>query len=74
MVVVYFTPPASDGGSAILSYIVTSDPGGIVATGSKSPIAVGGLTTGKSYTFTVEAKNAVGIGPASAVSNTVTVR
>jgi uncharacterized protein (TIGR02145 family) len=55
-----FTAPASDGGSAITGYTVTSSPGGITGTGSGSPITVSGLTNGTVYTFTVLATNAVG--------------
>ena len=70
--VVSFTPPASDGGSAITSYTVTSNPGGVTATGSTSPITVTGLTNGTSYTFTVTATNAVGTGTASTASSAIT--
>ena len=69
---VSFTPPALNGGSAILSYTVTSSPGGFIGTGNTSPITVTGLTNGTPYTFTVTATNAVGTGPASGVSNSVT--
>ena len=68
---VSFTAPA-DGGSPITSYTVTSSPGGKTATGSGSSIMVTGLTNGTVYTFTVKATNAVGTGPASAPSNSVT--
>jgi hypothetical protein len=37
---VSFTPPVSDGGSAIIRYTVTSNPGGITAIGGAPPIAV----------------------------------
>lgn len=70
--VVTFTAPASDGGSAITGYRVTSSPGGITATGSSSPITITGLTNGTAYTFTVAAQNAVGYGAESAASNSVT--
>jgi len=55
------------------SYIVTSSPGGITATGSASPITVTGLTNGTSYTFTVRAANATGTSTASSASNSVVI-
>jgi trimeric autotransporter adhesin len=67
-----FTAPASNGGSAITSYTVTSNPGSKTGSGTASPITVTGLTNGTAYTFTVTATNAVGTGPASAASNSVT--
>ena len=69
---VNFTAPASNGGSAITGYTVTSSPGGKTATGTTSPITVTDLTNGTAYTFTVTATNAKGAGPASAASNSVT--
>ncbi|MEP7069258.1 MAG: choice-of-anchor D domain-containing protein, partial [Usitatibacter sp.] len=69
---VSFSPPASNGGSPITGYTVTSSPGGISASGVGSPITVTGLLNGTTYTFTVVAANSVGSGPASAPSNAVT--
>jgi hypothetical protein len=68
---VSFTGPASDGGSAIIRYTVTSNPGNIEAQKPSSPITVTGLTGGEKYTFTVTATNAVGEGPASGQSKEV---
>lgn len=70
--VVSFSPPANNGGSTILSYTVTSNPGVVVASGSSSPITVTGLTNGVSYTFTVKAVNSAGTGTDSAASAPVT--
>jgi len=67
-----FTAPASNGGSAITGYTVTSNPGGLTGTGSSSPITVTGLTNGTAYTFTVTATNGVGTGSASSASSAVT--
>ena len=69
---VSFAAPASDGGSPITSYTVTSTPGSLAASGPSSPITVTGLTNGTAYTFTVHATNAIGSGPESAPSNSVT--
>ncbi|MFA6290803.1 MAG: fibronectin type III domain-containing protein [Victivallales bacterium] len=69
---VAFTPPSTNGGSAITGYTVTSSPGGIEKTGTASPITVTGLAYDAPYTFTVTAKNAVGSSLPSAESITVT--
>ena len=67
---VAFTPPASNGGSAITSYTATC--GGQIASGAVSPITVGGLTNGTPYTCTVTATNGIGTSGPSAASNSVT--
>jgi hypothetical protein len=69
---VAFSAPASNGGSPITSYTVTSFPGGITATGSASPVVVTGLTSGTSYTYTVTATNALGTSSSSLPSAAVT--
>ncbi|WAL79152.1 putative Ig domain-containing protein [Shewanella sp. DAU305] len=69
---VNFTASASNGGAAVTSYTVTSNPSGFTGTGVGSPISVIGLTNGVAYTFTVTATNSTGTGAASAASNSVT--
>ncbi|MDH5388977.1 MAG: DUF4347 domain-containing protein [Gammaproteobacteria bacterium] len=70
---VAFTPPATDGGSAILSYTATSSPGNLTSSGcAVSPCTVTGLSNGTAYTFTVTATNTIGTSSASAASNSVT--
>ena len=68
---VSFRPPASDGGSRITSYVVTSSRGQ-TASGPGSPLTVKGLTNGTGYTFTVVAENKAGTGPESSPSEQVT--
>jgi hypothetical protein len=70
---VSWTAPVSNGGSPITSYTVTANPsdGTVTPTGATSA-SVTGLTDGTTYTFTVIAKNAVGLSNASAPSNQVT--
>ena len=68
---VTFTAPTNNGGSAITGYTITSNPGGISATGSSSPIVITGLSNGTIYTFTVKASNTIGQGATSISSNSV---
>ena len=68
---VAFSPPSNDGGSAITSYTVKSNPTNITVTGTSSPLLVSGLTNGTTYTFTVVANNVVGSSLPSAVSSPV---
>lgn len=70
-VYVYFDPPADSGSSPITTYMATASPGGLSASGA-SPITVGGLTNGITYTFTVHATNSAGNSPESVASNAVT--
>ena len=60
-----------DGGSAITSYTVRDDQQGKTATGASSPITVSGLTKGVAHRFSVQATNALGVGPTSAESGVV---
>jgi len=73
-IAVGFTAPAN-GGSPITSYSATcaSSNGGTLgsSSGPGSPVVVGGLTNGKSYTCTVSATNANGTGAASTASAAV---
>ncbi len=71
---VSFAAPASDGGSAITGYTVTSvqDPTKACSPVSGTSCVVTGLTNGTSYTFTVRATNANGTGAASSASSGVT--
>ena len=72
---VTFNAPLSNGGSAITTYTVTSNPAGGTGTLSQAgsgTITVIGLTNGTTYTFTVKATNVAGASAASASSNSVT--
>jgi len=68
---VAFSAPSFTGIPAgITGFKVTSSEGE-TATGSASPITVTGLTNGTSYTFSVQAQNAIGFGAASSNSSSV---
>jgi hypothetical protein len=70
---VSWSPPDSDGYSAIRSYTVTSTPDGrTCATTGTLTCAVQGLSNGTAYAFTVTATNLVGTGPSSDVSASAT--
>jgi len=57
---VFFSPPASTGSSAITGYTVTAEPGGITATREDSPILLTGLTPQTAYAYSVVATNSTG--------------
>jgi hypothetical protein len=72
---VSFSEPSSNGGSAITGYTVTSNPpAGIDINAGSTLLAhtINDLTNGTAYTFSVQATNAAGTGPASSPSNSVT--
>ncbi|MBK8883052.1 MAG: fibronectin type III domain-containing protein [Bacteroidales bacterium] len=68
---VSFTAPGNNGGSPVTGYTATSNPGGITASSSASPITILGLTNGITYTFTVYATNENGNSAPSPASNSV---
>jgi hypothetical protein len=68
---------APTGGGPVSSYRITAYNGSTVAStttagGSATSASVGGLTTGTTYTFKIQAVNANGPGPLSDASNAVT--
>lgn len=73
---VAYTAPTDPDGYAITSYrtTLTSSNGGatVVASGTATPIAVTGLTSGKLYTATVAAENVHGYGAESPASAAIT--
>ncbi len=71
----YFSPPANDGGSPIINYRGTCNPGNVIVNSVDSPIVVGGLTNNVQYTCTVAAQNSAGFGALSpALNATPTLR
>ncbi|MGZ4169790.1 MAG: N,N-dimethylformamidase beta subunit family domain-containing protein [Solirubrobacteraceae bacterium] len=72
-----WSKPGSDGGSAITGYRITPYESGVPETAiltnsTATSQNVTGLTNGHGYTFTVAAINAIGTGPESAPSATLT--
>jgi len=68
---IYWSPPISNGGSAITKYTVTSDPGGLTAISTSSSTTRKGLTNGIPYRFTVIATNSKGDSDNSNQSNPI---
>jgi hypothetical protein len=64
--------PASDGGTAIAHYTVTSEPGGFIGTTTANSIVATPLTNGVPYAFVITATNAIGTGPPSVRTKVVT--
>ena len=69
--VISWSAPSSNGGAAIASYVVTSHPDARTCSSTTTTCTISGLTNGKSYTFTVVARNKVGTSPISAPSKDV---
>jgi uncharacterized repeat protein (TIGR02543 family) len=70
-VIISFTAPANNGGSAVTGYTVLAS-NGSTTSGSTSPLTLTGLTNGTAYTFTVKATNINGDSIASSTSVSVT--
>ena len=64
-----FTAPGVGG---VSSYMVVSNSGSLLATGTSSPITITGLTNGTAYNFTVRVRYSDGTSKTSSSSNTVT--
>src|SRR5439155_23320480 len=59
---------ATPGSSAITDYVITIQPGGFQYATTATSVVVEGLVNGQSYTFTVQAENAFGVGPGTSAS------
>jgi hypothetical protein len=75
---VTWTPPIDDGGTPILAYRVTSEPGALLCVTSEvDPVpttcTVTDLAAGTEYTFSVEAQNAVGWSDPSEASGSLSM-
>ena len=70
-VTVTWTAPGSNGGSAIFSYeVYRAGTSSSICTGLSQPCTDSGRADGFTYTYTVRARNAVGLGPGTSDSAT----
>ena len=69
-VIVSWQPPSDTGGSSIAQYVVTQYPGGVRETATGLSVSFSGLHYGTTYSYSVAAVNADGMGAATA-SNAV---
>ena len=68
--IISFDPPTNQRTAQITSYLIKVNQTGVEKTVTSSPAVITGLTNGSAYSFTVRAKNAVGIS-VEATSNPV---
>lgn len=69
--VVSWVEPVSANGSAITNYTATANPGGQNCTTVALTCEISGLRAGETYSVTVTATNAIGIGAASTVTQVI---
>lgn len=63
---VTWEPPASDGGEALVDYLVVTDPesgGSEIVDAATTSVTLSGLVNGREYVALVRARNAIGPGP-----------
>ena len=60
-----WTQSVSDGGDGRITYIATAEPGGLTCESASLSCVIAGITNRGNYSFTVQARNSGGTGPAS---------
>ncbi|MEN9956545.1 MAG: hypothetical protein RIR46_153, partial [Actinomycetota bacterium] len=70
-ITVSWSEPILDGGTPVVTYVVTAQPGGKTCATNQLECTVSGLTNGTEYTFTVKARNKIGLGAASEPSDPI---
>lgn len=65
---VRWSPPASNGGAPLKRYVATAHPSGVTCVSATTSCVMSDLTLDESYSFTVVAQNAAGVGAVSAAS------